>query len=187
MATKLGKPRKIADSRRKLSLYPLSVEDALRAAAQTGRPPSANDSKAAKRRRVRGRPPICLYRLPPGEYDKAALNAIEADFILLQPGEYRFLPPQILFEDVRLAASAPKRCTFAIGLVRFEATEQGPTAAVAQVEVLTGRLASTDDSFALKVRDDWFFVCRRGEQALIERLGSDRHRNDTPTPVAEDP
>lgn len=38
-----------SSKRQKLSLFPLSIEDALRAAAQTGRPPLADKPKPKKR------------------------------------------------------------------------------------------------------------------------------------------
>ena len=54
--------RKAAESERKgqstergskLSLYPLSIEDALRAAAKTGRPPSAKPKRGSRKRKKR--------------------------------------------------------------------------------------------------------------------------------------
>ena len=46
-ATK-GEPKGKPAGRGKLSLYPLSIEDALRAAAQTGRPPSEKPGRGRR-------------------------------------------------------------------------------------------------------------------------------------------
>jgi hypothetical protein len=42
--------------KRELSLYGLSIEDALRAAAQTGRPPSLEPKKPNQQRKKRAKP-----------------------------------------------------------------------------------------------------------------------------------
>jgi hypothetical protein len=60
MKTKEKRPSKKGDAkvrskRERLSLFPLSIEDALRAAAQTGRPPPPDKPKP-KRRTVRKSP-----------------------------------------------------------------------------------------------------------------------------------
>jgi hypothetical protein len=42
----------------RLSLYPLTIEDALRAAAKTGKPPPLSASKRANRQRKRSKPGV---------------------------------------------------------------------------------------------------------------------------------
>jgi hypothetical protein len=48
--------RERTEDRRKLSLYGLSIEDALRAAAKTGRPPPLESQKPKRQRKKRTKP-----------------------------------------------------------------------------------------------------------------------------------
>jgi len=112
--------------------------------------------------------PLRLYRLAGGQFDRAALNAMRADFILIGPGRYEFSPSGILFEDVRLTTATSK--SDAVGdLVRLEATEERPSAPAAQIEVFAGIVADTLEH-GFRIDDDWFVVRRGGEQPLVERL-----------------
>lgn len=48
-----GKPQSAEKDKKKLTLYPLTIEDALRAAAKTGRPPPLESQKPKRQRKKR--------------------------------------------------------------------------------------------------------------------------------------
>ena len=122
--------------------------------------------------------PVRLHWLAPGVYNRNSLDAIQADFLLLRAGVFRFLPLSIFFEYVRLAAATPKSYGERLP-IRLEATEEGSSATETQIEIFAGCLAIADECrLVIEHHDNWFVIRRGGEKSLVERLGTNWHSAD---------